>query len=742
MNKFNLNTPIEKIFLLKKNIKEGLEKLDIETVKDLLYYFPKRYEKIDNFTNINDIRESGNYVIYGKISRINIRKTYGSKIPISEAHLEDSTGKIKIIWFSQPYIGKMLKEGSVGRFTGKVSKDKKGSFLFSNPEFENIKEIPMEKSGKLFSAGEEDALTPVYKETRYITSKWIRESLKKIFREGNFSEINDFMPEGILKKYNLPVLKDALIFIHRPKKNKDIQVAKKRFSFEEIFLIQIVRQVEKQKFKDCGAFSIKSTKILEDKFLNNLDFSLTKAQENVIKDIKKDFLKESPMSRLLEGDVGCGKTVVAAFLSFLVSNEKPKNQNFGKLQTAYMAPTEILATQIFDEFIKLMKNFNISIGLITGKKCYKFPSKIKDGKTKVSKAQLLKWVENGEIQILIGTHALISKKVLFENLGFIIIDEQHKFGKKQRQALRQKGLDKKEKKESELAKKVKKKGLADNKDIMPHLLSMTATPIPRTLALTLYGDLDLSVIDEYPKGRKEVKTKFALEKDRTKVYSFLEKSILDGKQAYVVCPRIEEGDSNNKNSLITKSVSTELENLKKIFPKFKIAGVHSKLAREEKEKILEDFYSGKIDILVSTSVIEVGVNVPNSTTIIIEGSERFGLAQLHQLRGRVRRSKDQGYCFLFASNEKTASTDRLNIFSKSSDGFFLAEQDMKTRGAGEMLGNKQWGISDISMEAISNLKMVSCARLEAQDIVSKDKLNKLPALKTKILEIENKLYLE
>jgi ATP-dependent DNA helicase RecG len=430
-----------------------------------------------------------------------------------------------------------------------------------------------------------------------------------------------------------------------------------------------------------------------------------------------------PMSRLLEGDVGSGKTAVAATAAYMTVIQRPfdsvqgKPQTYGNLQVAYMAPTEILATQHYESFIEYFTKENtglpINIGLITGSGCRKFPSKSKPNTwTSISRAQLLKWVANGEIPILIGTHALIQKSVKFKNLALVVIDEQHRFGTMQRKKL------------------VSKDGLA------PHLLSMTATPIPRTLALTIYGDLDLSLLDEMPLGRKPVITEIITPNKRVETYEEIKKELKNGRQLYVICPRIFEADVEKELALNVKSAVEEAKRLKKdIFRDYEIGVIHSKMTKDKKEEVMQDFSSGKIHILCATSVIEVGVNVPNATMIIIEGAERFGLAQLHQLRGRVIRSNHQAYCYIFAEAKSQKTIQRLKALKTAKNGFELAELDLTLRGAGELSGTKQWGITDLGMEAIKNIKMVSAARDEAKRLIEEDlELLNYPLLKKKVKE--------
>lgn len=712
-------TPLEQIFRLNLFQKKALNKMRLKTAEDLLRYFPVRYGEVGKIKFIESLQAGENAVVFGRLSKLETGKTYRSKVAISSAKLEDSTGKIKIIWFNQPYIAKMFVEGSMVRVEGKVSESKRAksrgdSFTgyFSNPKIEKVDQVPEGAGGSLFG-DDTSNLAPIYSESRSITSNWIYYSVQKILRSGILDILQDPIPQEILKKYSLPGLKTALIWIHAPKKKEDAEIARKRFAFEEIFFIQLDRQKERYLAQKEKSFLIAKTKKEIDDFAKTFPFPLTSAQIRTLNAILNDFKSGHPMSRLLEGDVGSGKTAVAASAAYAVVTTQPFDYaqdrlQTGNLQTAYMAPTEILAEQHFESFIEYFSKYKIPVGLITGSGAKKFPSKLnKEKSTKISKPQLLKWVSNGEIPILIGTHALIQKTVKFKNLAFIIIDEQHRFGVGQRMQLRKKH------------------------DIAPHLLSMTATPIPRTLALTLFGDLDLSLLDELPPGRQLPETKIVLPHERDEIYEKVKKELKNGRQAFVICPRVNDPDPDKENVINAKSVKSETERLQnKIFPEFKIAAITGKLKPAEKEEIMKRFKDGKIDILVATSVVEVGVNVPNATVIIIENAERFGLAQLHQLRGRVLRSSYKPYCYVFSESNSAKTISRLKSFVNAKNGFELAEADLRQRGAGDLAGAKQWGVSDLAMEALKNIKMVEAAREEAKILIEKDfELKKYPLLK-------------
>ncbi|MFZ2038345.1 MAG: ATP-dependent DNA helicase RecG [Minisyncoccia bacterium] len=723
-------TPLSEIFRLAPSQKAALAKLRLFTAGDLLYHFPVRYGDTAEIRNIADLKAGENTVVYARLNSIKTAKAYIKKIPMSQAVAEDESGQIKIVWFHQAYLAKMLHPGSFVRLEGKVSERKaksrselgsttRGELYLSNPKVETIQKIPEGVGQSLFGGEADDfQLYPVYPESKGVTSNWFYHALQRILKAGVLENITDSIPAEILEKYNLPDLNTAILWIHAPKKNTQAIAARKRFAFEEVFLIQLEKQKARLAWKKNPAFTINDGKKDIEKFAaEHFPFTPTEAQWKAVDDILNDFSKGYAMNRLLEGDVGSGKTAVAAATAHAVISTPPKDRKYGRLQVAYMCPTEILAKQHFESFIKFFTHLNLQIGLITSSGCRKFPSKVNPHEaTDISRSQLLKWLESGDIPILIGTHSLIQKTVKFKNLAYVIIDEQHRFGTLQRQKLVRK----------------------DN--IYPHLLSMTATPIPRTLALTIYGDLDLTVVDQMPLGRKQIITEIVLPTDRENTYEKIREQIKAGRQAYVICPRIdpptEDGirasdpDPMKIAMIQMKSVTEETKRLQKdIFPEFVVAGIHGKMSTDEKEEIMDEFSNGKINILVATSVIEVGVNVPNSTIIIIEGAERFGLAQLHQLRGRVIRSNHQAYCYVFTETKTAKTVQRLKAFKTAKNGFELAEYDLQFRGAGELSGGKQWGISDVGMEALKNIKMVEAARTEAQKLILDDEnLAKYPTI--------------
>ncbi|MCC6290784.1 ATP-dependent DNA helicase RecG [Candidatus Nomurabacteria bacterium] len=693
----------------------ALEKLELESIQDLLFYFPTRYGKVLPEKKIDELVVGDDVTIYGQVVAAKIGKAWKKKISLGEVTLEDQTGRIKAIWFHQPYLAKKVSPGNFARLQGKVSKRKDEVYL-ANPEIEATSSLGTSET--LFadeSEAGENYLLPIYPETRGLSSLWIHHAVKKILKNKVQNTIADPLPEELLKKYHLPKLATALVWIHSPRNEADSLSARKRFAFEEIFFIQLERLQSKLAYHGQKTFTFTPDEKIVNDFVSRFPFPLTNAQNKAIKQILKDFSQSEPMTRLLEGDVGSGKTAVAVSTALAIANAGG--------EVAYMAPTEILARQHFDSFISYFKHLpRVQIGLITGAGCYKFPSKINPGgHTSISRPQLLKWVANGEIPILVGTHALIQKAVKFKNLAYAIIDEQHRFGVMQRAKLTKK-----------------------DENRAPHLLSMTATPIPRTLALTIYGDLDLTLLDELPLGRKPIKTETVSEEKRHRAYSHIKQELQAGRQVFVICPRIDEPDPTKALALQTKSAKAEAKRLQeKIFPNYLVGLVHGKLKPADKEEIMADFVEGKINILVATSVVEVGVNVPNATIIVIEGAERFGLAQLHQLRGRVLRSSHQAHCYLFTSRESNQENARLKSLEKARNGFELAELDLKLRGAGSLSGVKQWGLSDLGMEAIKNIRMVEAARLEAQNLLKTDSdLKNHPLIKQKLIEKKSEIHFE
>ncbi|MCD6402333.1 ATP-dependent DNA helicase RecG [bacterium] len=695
----DLSTPVEKIPYVGAGYQKKLKKLGIRNIRDLFFHFPHRYEDFSNLLQISEAKIGEKVCVLGKIQRIENTKTWKKKMILTTALVKDDSGSLRVVWFNQPYLVNVLKEGDKICLAGKISMGPEGLYL-QNPAYEKIKTFDLSKD-KLLHTGR---LVPVYPETEGLSSRWLRFIIRPLLTKLK-NKLKDPLPEKIRSKYKLLTLSEALFQIHFPSTKKLAREAKKRFSFQELFILSLVVLREKLKIAKENAFSIPIKLEIIKRFVNSLPFKLTNAQKKVAWQILKDLEKKIPMNRLLEGDVGSGKTVVAVLAALNVVK--------AGYQVAFMAPTEILAKQHFKEVSNLLKNFKLKIALLTGKE-----SKI--NRKKISRKKLLEKLKNGEVDILIGTHALIQKEVKFGKLAFVILDEQHRFGVRQRAKLCQ------------------------QPNFIPHFLSMTATPIPRTLALTVYGDLDLSIIDELPKGRKKVITKVIPPKKRKMAYEFIKGEVKKGRQVFVICPRIEAKNTKSLGWAEVKAVKEEYKKLsEEVFSDLRVAMLHGRLSSEEKERIMEDFKKRKIDILVSTSVIEVGIDVPNATVIMIEGAERFGLAQLHQFRGRVGRGKHQSFCLLFTDSPAKRTRKRLEALLTCEDGFTLSEKDLEIRGPGDFSGVRQWGIPDLPMASLKNLYLVEKTKNAAKEILSEDpELKTYPLLRKELAKFRERIHLE
>lgn len=688
MKDLSLNTPLTEVRKIDGKRSKALKKLGLVTLEDLLWYWPARWDDFSIITPIAKVTAGDEVTVAGNIQSISTRRTPRQGMTITEALISDASGSIKVVWFNQLYLATFLPKGTDALLHGRADYDSRGLKL-SNPSYEKQKADPVHLG----------RIVPVYSATKNLTPKWLRFFIKPLL--GNADKFKEFLPKKIIKKHQLVGLSEAIKQIHFPDSNKLLEAAKRRLAFDELLLLQINAQANKKKWVENLSYQIKFDESGIKKFVASLPFTLTKDQKKAAWEIFKDLDKGSPMNRLLEGDVGSGKTVVAVMAMQLAAT-----QGF---QSVLMAPTEILARQHFNAVGELLKDSKLKVGLLTR---VDFKLANKDTPQK----DLLKQISTGKVDVIIGTHALIQEKVGFKDLALAIVDEQHRFGVGQRAAL----------------KKINK-----NKKV-PHLLSMTATPIPRTLALAIFGDLDLSIIREMPKGRKPILTKVVVPMNRTKAYGFIKKQITSGRQVFVVCPLIEESDK-----LGVKSVKQEYKKLDKdIFPDLAIGIMHGKLKKEEKETTMQDFFLNKIKILVSTSVVEVGIDVPNATVMMIEGAERFGLAQLHQFRGRVGRSEHQSYCFLFSDSDAENTLKRLSALVASNDGFYLAKRDLEIRGPGEVYGLRQSGFPDIQMASLMDTELLKLAREDAEELVKKNKLDDYPAIKNKLRKFSNVLHLE
>ncbi len=671
---------VTELYRVGKTTSSLLKKLGLETVHDLLFYFPFRYEDFSHHAKITDLKVGDNANIIGTIELMQNRKSIKRRLAVTEALVSDESDSLKIIWFNQPFLAKNYRVGDKISLAGRIS-EKYGQLVMLAPTAEKISSTDL-----IHTSG----LIPNYHLTAKLTQKQIRFLIKEIIALAG-GEI-DWLPKEIKNRLKLLDLNRALHQIHFPKNLTEIKEAQERLGFTELFLRQLKAQMIKAELKGRQAIPIKFQTEATKNFVDSLPFKLTEAQRQAAWEILSDLKKDQPMSRLLEGEVGSGKTLVAVIaLLNVVLNKK---------QAALMVPTEILAEQHYNNISKLLAPYKFKISLLTSS------HRDKDAQT---------------ADIIIGTQALIQAKVEFKNLALAIVDEQHRFGVKQRQRI-----------------------LNYNQETnqAPHFLSLTATPIPRSLALAIYGDLDLSIINELPSGRQPVLTKIITEEKRSAAYNFVRQEIKKGRQAFIICPLIDESDK-----LGVKSVKKEHEKLAKdIFPELRVGLLHGKLKAAAKEQVMQDFLNNKTQVLVATAVIEVGIDVPNATIMIIEGAERFGLAQLHQFRGRVGRGREQSYCLLFPSreeitNEKTIA--RLTALTKYRDGLTLAKIDLKMRGAGELYGSYQSGFPELQIASLFDYENIKKAQAEASALVSQDpSLNSYPLLKQKLGEWEESIHLE
>ncbi len=682
----DLQTPLSSMVGIGPNFGRRLELLGIFTIKDLIYHFPFRYDDFSNVSSSTDAQIGEKVTIIGEIWSIKNIYTRSRKI-ITQAIFNDGTSPITLTWFNSGWLTKQIATGDRLQVSGKLTKYKNKLSIMAPVWEKATDQLPATSYQKPIHTGR---LVPVYPETFGLTSKWIRTKVSQLLPRF-LDQIKDPLPEII--KNNLEDLPAAINKIHFPESWEDVQKAKDRLGFDELFYISLATQKSRldwQQKPSVKRYQVSSIKYQG--FLKKLPFELTKAQKKVIEEIIVDLEKGVPMNRLVQGEVGSGKTVVVAVIIYLT--------HLNGYKSLYMAPTEILAFQHQSTLTKLLEPFRINIGIYTGSRKY---TKINDKRLKIKEKNHQSVIINQKStpDVIVGTHALLSEKLYPENVGLVIVDEQQRFGVEQRSLLRSKAK-------------------------IPHFLTMTATPIPRTVALTLYGDLDLSVIDEMPKGRRPVKTFVVPAKKRKDAYEFLRKQIKLGDQVYIITPLIEESETLQS----AKAAKVEFERLKKeIFPELKLGLLHGRLKSKEKEEVLNSFKDHKIDILVSTSVVEVGVDVSNATIMMIEGAERFGLSQLHQLRGRVGRGEKESFCFLFTSTEEKESRARLKNLEKTNNGLELAELDLKIRGSGEIFGKRQAGRFELKIASFSDLTLIEKTKAAAKKILQDNPtLDKYPDL--------------
>lgn len=641
---------------------ETLAKLGMVTLGDMLYYYPRRYDDYSQLKPIKDLFYSEQVTVIGTIQSVHTRQIRGGKASIVEVIISDGTGGLRLSYFNQPWLANRFKQGDAISVSGKVDQYL-GRLVMNSPDWESVEVENLHTN----------RIVPVYPLAERITQKWLRNVMKQVV-EYFAPAVVDSIPNSVRSAARVMPLGEALLEVHFPSSQDKLKAARERLAFDEIFYLQmgVLRQRRDWQSVEARRFPVPDDRL--DSLKTSLPFTLTSVQQKAIADIRADLDSGKPMNRLLQGDVGSGKTVVAALAAVIITGNGS--------QAAIMAPTSILAEQHYRSFTNLLKDQlkPEGIRLLTG------------DTPEAEKEEIRNGLANNTIKIVIGTHAVIEPNVQFTDLQFVVIDEQHRFGVEQRAELRSKGTS-------------------------PHLLVMTATPIPRSLALTLYGDLDISIMDEMPAGRQPANTFVLRPQERERAFTLLRGQIKDGKQAFIIYPLIEESEKIEARAAVDDYDTLS----KEVFPDLKLGLLHGKMRPAEKDEVMLKFRDRQYHILVSTTVVEVGVDVPNATVMLIEGADRFGLAQLHQLRGRVGRGSDQSYCLLIPTHEDKSENERLQAMTESNDGFFLAEKDLQIRGPGEFLGTRQSGYaSSLRMASITDVKLIEKARTQAQAVFEKD----------------------
>lgn len=690
-----------------EKIEKKFQKLNIKTIKDFLFYFPFRFENYGKLKKIKELKYKEKCIFLARVELVDSKRSVIKRKNFTKAIVRDNTGKIEIVWFNNPWVKDSLNSGELYYFIGETSLSGINNIEIVNPLFRKYK-----KDDETFN---NEIIFPIYSTINGLKQQVFRNIANKIFLEN--IKIDDYIPEYIKNNYNYFDIKKALENIHLPKDLISLNKAIDRLKFDELFMYQLLNKLRKQKNSKRKATKINFFEKETKEFIKSFGFELTKKQKKVAWEILLDLEKENPANRLLEGDVGSGKTVVflIAVLNVVLNNKT----------SAIMTPTSILANQHYKKVCDLFLNKDfinkkINILLLTSKNILLNNEKIK-------KQDALKLINQEKIDIIIGTQAVISEDVEIKNLGLVVVDEQHRFGVNQR-------------------KKIKNIKKEDKEKKYPHFLSVTATPIPRTLALAFYGDLSISILDEKPKNRKDIITK--IENNLDIIYEKIKQEITKGRQVYVICPLIEQNIEDEENIFESeiKSAKKTFENISKmkIFQDFNIGLLHGKLKQNEKDKVEEDFHNGKINILVSTSVVEVGVDVPNATCIAILGADKFGLAQLYQLRGRVGRSDLESFCFLQTNSKSPKTINRLNEIIKAKNSFELAEADARERGYGDLYGLKQSGhIPELKVATFFDYEIIKRAEHEADEIIKNNlEFKNLDLLKKEIIEKELNIHFE
>ena len=642
---------------------EQLAKLGATTIEDMLYIFPRRFDDYTLMKPIHKLVYGETVTVIGTIWETRARRSRSNQI-IVQSIISDGTGKVQATWFNQKWLADKLKAGMQIVISGKVEQYL-GRPVFNSPEWEPLELDPLRTR----------RIVPIYPLTQGLGSNRMRDIMRGVVNHWA-ARVPDPLPASVRQRQRLEPLPEALQQHHFPDSQHALHQARRRLVFDELFLLQLGMQGFRREWQSQPGVEIGKDTAVLNQFQQSLPYTLTNAQQRVIKEITNDMATNTPMNRLLQGDVGAGKTVVAAAALLLAAK--------AGYQTALMAPTEILAEQHFNGLKPLLEPFGLRLCLLTG------------STPAAEKARIYDELANGHIALAIGTHALIQEGITFKNLALAIVDEQHRFGVDQRKALRDKGPASGERN--------------------PHLLTMSATPIPRSLALSLYGDLDLSILDEMPPGRQEIKTHWIRTRERERAYAFIRKQAEEGRQAYIIYPLVEESDKVDAKAAVAEHERLQMQ----VFPDLQVGLIHGRLSSSEKEAVMRSFYEGDLQILVSTSVIEVGVDVPNSTVMLIDGANRFGLAQLHQFRGRVGRGQHQSYCILVADSDTPDAEERLGALTQTNDGFALAEKDLEIRGPGEFFGRRQSGLPELRLASLLDMKMLQIAQAEAQTIARED----------------------
>jgi ATP-dependent DNA helicase RecG len=666
-----LNAPVTVLQGVGPRHAQTLKRLGLETLGDMLYYFPRRYDDYSQLKPINRLWYGEEVTVIGTVQSVTNRPIRSGRMQITEAVVSDGSGALRISWFNQPWLAKRLRGGMQIVLSGKIDQYL-GRLVMNSPEWEPIEQQNLHTN----------RIVPVYPLTANITQRWLRQLMHQVVTYWA-PRVQDPMPASMLRAAELMDLSDALVQAHFPDSWEQLTAARHRLAFDEIFLLQMGMLKQKRAWQERPARIFETPVEWLTAQVARLPFALTNAQQRAAADISADLASGHPMNRLLQGDVGSGKTVVAALAIAMLVRSGP--------QAALMAPTSILAEQHYRSLLDLLAG--------EGRVLEASQIRLMIGATpEGEKREIREGLASGEIKVVVGTHALIEDPVVFADLQLAIVDEQHRFGVDQRAALRNKGED-------------------------THLLVMTATPIPRSLALTVYGDLDLSVINEMPPGRKEVSTHLLIPQERERAYSLIRSQLKMGLQAFIIYPLVEETEnaSSNGNGDGSKAAVDEHARLQKeVFPEFDLGLLHGRLKQEEKESVMGLFRDGDFDILVSTSVVEVGVDVPNATVMLVEGANRFGLAQLHQFRGRVGRGAEKSYCLLIPETDDAAENERLTAMVATNDGFVLAERDLEQRGPGQFLGTRQSGYSEMQLASLTDVQLIEKARHAAKALFEQD----------------------